>query len=377
MSRDPTSAGDKQDAGRTMSARDLFDCVVRLRGKPPFDLTATRSGGKTVAVHETVVARTPFCTLRRFVRVGGEADPAVLVVAPLSGHYATLMRDAMAGLLPDHDVYVTDWHDARDVPQEAGPFGFDDNVGTVIRFMRRLGPETHVLAVCQSAQPALAATALMAASGEAAPPRSLVLMGGLIDPRINPTRIGRLATRLPLARFEAMVMTRVPAGYDGAGRRVYPRHAQRAALLSYLARHLEFRPGIVPEVRVRGDATLADPAFCREFLTVMDLPAELFLENLRIVFKEHALACGTLTCAGRTVVPSAITRTALMTVEGEFDDTSGRGQTRAAHDLCAAIPPERRAHHEEAGVGHFGMYAGRHWRESVLPKVRAFIRAQG
>ena len=363
MSRDPTNGGEPE-AGGAISARDLFDCVAHIRGKPSFGLAST------------VVERTPFCTLRRFARVGADNDPTVLIVAPLSGHYATLMRDAVAGLLPDHDVYITDWHDARDVPRDAGAFGFNDNVGTVIQFIRRLGPETNVIAVCQSAQPTLAATALMAAAGERNQPRALVLMGGLIDPRINPTRIGRLAARLPLDRFEATVMSRVPAGYLGAGRRVYPHHAQRAALITYLTRRLEFRPGTTGEVRVRGDATLADPAFCREFLTVMDLPAELFLENLRIVFKEHALARGTLTCGGRRVEPSAIARSALMTVEGALDDASGRGQTRAAHDVCHGIPAERRMHHEEPGVGHFGMYAGRHWRESVLPKVRAFIRDQ-
>ena len=356
--------------------RDLVDCIAHIRGKPPFGFTSTIAGGKTVEVREVAVDRTPFCTLRRFVRPNGESDPTVLIVAPLSGHYATLMRDAVAGLLPDHDVHVTDWHDARDVPEDAGDFGFDDNIGAVVRCIRRLGPRTHVIAVCQAAQPTLAATALMAAAGEAEQPRSLVLMGGLIDPRINPTRIGRMATRLPLARFEAMVITRVPAGYAGAGRRIYPRHAHRAALVTYLARRLEFRPGTGAEVRVRGDPTLADPAFCREFLTIMDLPAELFLENLRLVFKEHVLARGALTCAGQKVEPSAIARTALMTVEGELDDASGLGQTRIAHNLCPNIPADRRAHYEEPGIGHFGMYAGRHWRESVLPKVRAFIRDQ-
>jgi poly(3-hydroxybutyrate) depolymerase len=246
-----------------------------------------------------------------------------------------------------------------------------------MEFMQVLGPDLHVLALCQSAVPALAAIALLAAAGEASQPRSLVLMGGLIDTRINPTRMNRLARRLLLAWFERTVIAAVPPGYPGHDRLVYPASAQRAALLTYLARHFEYLPGVPPRLRIHGDEALADPQFCKRLLTLMDLPAELFVQNVRLVLQEHALARGALVWRGLKVRPEAVRRTALMTVEGQFDDVSGRGQTLAAHTLCRSIPAGRRSHYEQPGVGHFGMFAGPRWLDQVAPRIRAFIRAQG
>jgi len=356
---------------------ELLAAVTGPHERAAFALDATRIGDTDVAVEEVVVIEKPFCTLRHFRRRIERPDPRVLIVAPLSGHYATLLRDTVAGLLPDHEVYITDWIDARQVPLTAGQFDLDDNIDYVIEFLRRLGPELHVLAVCQSAVPTLAAIALLAAADDSAQPHSMILMGGLIDTARNPTRIARMARTISFPWIESRLIAPVPAHLPGALRPVYPASLQRAGLLLYLARHLEYLPGPHSRVRVFGDPNLADPQFCQELLTVMDLPAELFLQTIRTVFQERALPRRVMTSRGRAVEPEGIRRTALLTVEGALDDVSGRGQTRAAHDLCTGLAADRRAQHEQAGVGHFGMFRGRAWRAEILPKVREFIRAQG
>jgi poly(3-hydroxybutyrate) depolymerase len=323
------------------------------------------------------VLRKAFCTLRR-IDTGSVANkPRLLLVAPLAGQYATLLVDTVAGLMAEHDVYVTDWIDARLVPVAEGKFDFEDNIGYIMEFILALGPDLHVLALCQSAVPTLAAVALLAAAADPVQTRSMILMGGLTDTRINPTRMNRLARRFSLPWLESTIITRVQHGHPGWRRRVYPASAQRTGLLMYLARHVEYLPDVPPRFRVYGDKALADPEFCKRLLTLMDLPAELFLQNIELVLQEHALARGTMVWRGREVRPEAVHRTALMTVEGEFDDISGHGQTLAAHELCRSIPDGRRCHHEQAGVGHFGMFAGPRWFDEVAPRVREFIRAQG
>jgi len=355
---------------------ELLVAVTGPHERMAFSLDATRIGNDDVPVEEVVVLEKPFCTLRRFQRHAKRQDPRVLIVAPLSGHYATLLRDTVAGLLPDHDVYITDWIDAQQVPLAAGRFDLDDNIDHVIEFLHRLGPGVHVLAVCQSAVPTLAAVALMAVTDDPDQPRSMILMGGLIDTARNPTRIAGIVHATSFPWIESRLILPVPPHLPGALRPVYPASLQRAGLLLYLARHLEYVPGPHPKVRVFGDPNFADPRFCQELLTVMDLPAELFLQTIRVLFQERALPRGVMASRGRAVQPERIRRTALMTVEGALDDVSGLDQTRAAHDLCAGLPAGRRVHHEQAGVGHFGMFTGRAWRAEILPRVRDFVRAQ-
>jgi poly(3-hydroxybutyrate) depolymerase len=359
-----------------ISMSDFLESVSSLSAAPAFRLSTTGSHRGVVEVHHRTLIRKPFCTVRQFDSGMTRSAPKVLVVAPLSGQYAVLLQDVVAGLLPDHSVYITDWRNARDVAAEKGKFDFEDNISYIHEFLRQLGPEVHVLAVCQSAVPALAATALLAAADDHRQPRSLILMGGLIDTRINPTRIDRLAETPAFRRLEEAAISRVPSGFPGTGRSIYPASVQRGGLLAYLARHIEFPAGSPSKLRIRGDPTLADPKFLKRLLTLMDLPAEFYLQNIWVVFQGHALPKGALVWQERKVTPEAISRTALMTVEGEHDDISGRGQTRAAHELCSSLAANKRRHVLQPGVGHFGMYAGRSWFESVLPQVRDFIRGQ-
>jgi poly(3-hydroxybutyrate) depolymerase len=359
-----------------LSVSDFLESLSDLTAAPEFRLPALRSGGGAVEVRARILSRKPFCTLRQFEPPAARDIPRVLVVAPLSGQYAVLLRDVVTGLLPDHSVCLTDWRNACDVALGKGKFDLEDNIAYVVDFLSRLGPEVHVLAVCQSAVPALAATALLAAADDPRQPRSLILMGGLIDTRIDPTRIDRIAQTSVFQRFERAAITRVSPGFAGVGRRIYPATVQRVGLLAYVARHIELWPEGILKLRMRGDPTLADPEFLKRLLNLMDLPAELYLQNMKAVLQDHALPRGILTWRGQGVEPGAIWRTALMTVEGEHDDISGPGQTRAAQELCGAIPSHKRRHILQSGIGHFGMYAGRSWFECVLPQVRDFIRGQ-
>lgn len=321
--------------------------------------------------------RKPFCTLLHFRRGTGQADPRILIVAPLSGHFAGLLRDMVAALLPEHDLFVADWTDARLVPPEHGPFGLSDNIGYVLELIRHLGPEVHVIGLCQSAIPSLAATALLAADGAASQPRSLILLGGLIDPRLNPTRVERLLAERPLAWFEENVIFPASATHPAAGRRVYPGSLQLLALMAYLARHVVERRELFHKlVEDDGQDAVSHPFFML-YTAVMDLAAEFFLENVKTVFQDFALPRGRLSWHGRPVDLGAISKTALMTVEAELDDISGLGQTRAAQDLCRNVPSRMRRHHLEPGIGHFGLFHGVRWRTAIMPQIRDFVRTIG
>jgi len=368
--------------GRVIAASaEVVERGTRHYDKPVFDLPETRIDGRAVPVAEVKLAVTPFCTLVHFRRDGAEGrhDPKVLVVAPLSGHHATLLRDTVATLLPEHEVLITDWTDAALVPQAAGPFGLDDYIATIADVLRLLGPGTHVLAVCQPTVPVLAAASLMAADRDPCRPAAMILMGGPIDTRRNPTKVDELATGHSLDWFRNTVLHRVPAGRPGAGRLVYPGFLQLRGFMSLNpGRHAGAQWELF-ENRLKGDQRAAERhrEFYDEYLSVMDLPAEFYLDTIQAVFQERRLATGTLRWRGRAVDPGAITDIALMTVEGENDDITGIGQTEAAHLLCANLPSHLRRHHLQPKVGHYGLFSGRRWREEIYPHVREFIRGQG
>jgi poly(3-hydroxybutyrate) depolymerase len=299
------------------------------------------------------------------------------MVAPLSGHFATLLRGTVAAALPDHDVYLTDWLNARNVPLELGGFGLDDEIELIIDWIRRLGPEVHVMAVCQPSVPVLAAVSLMAAANDPCRPRSMVLMGGPIDPEANPTEVNRFAESHSLAWFENMVIDTVPARYPGAFRRVYPGFLQLAGFLSMNPdRHIDAHWRMFHQLADGdGDGAAASRAFYDEYSTVMDLPADFYLDTMDRVFHRHDLAHGRFRVRGDLADPGAIEATALMTVEGERDDICGPGQTEAAHNLCRHLAPAQKTHHLQRNVGHYGVFHGRSWRREIYPKVRAFIRS--
>jgi poly(3-hydroxybutyrate) depolymerase len=364
--------------GRAIAAgSELFERATRRYPKPQFDLRETTVDGVPVPVAIECAQRTTFCNLLHFRRAATRNDPKVLVVAPLSGHYATLLRGTVEGLLPDHDVYITDWINASLVPLADGRFDLDDYIDTVVDFLQQLGPDVHVIAVCQPSVPVLAAIALMAAAGDPAAPRSMTLMGGPIDTRVNPTKVNQVALHRPIEWFERTVVTRVPAGYPGFMRRVYPGFLQ---LTGFMSMNIDRHVGSALRhfqhlVRGDGESAGAHRAFYDEYLAVMDLSAEFYLQTVKSAFQDHVLPRGVMVSRGRPVEPAAITRTALMTVEGELDDISGVGQTYAAHALCANLPADKHRHLMQPGVGHFGIFNGRRWRTAILPQVRAFIRA--
>jgi len=355
--------------------------------KPAFGIQEVSVRGKRVPVVERTVLNRPFCRLQCFERSSEQAaeqdrlgqDPIALVVAPLSGHHATLLRDTVRALLSDHQVYITDWLDARLVPRAAGPFTLDDYVGYVRDFMRHIGFERlHVISVCQPCVPVLAAAALQAAAGQPVP-RTLTMMGGPIDARCHPTRVNDLATNRSLHWFEEHVLHEVPAKYPGRGRRVYPGFLQHAGFIAmnpgrHVGSHWDFYRHLV-----EGDLEDAEAhrRFYDEYNAVLDLPAEYYMDCIRIVFKEHLLPRGLWSVAGERVAPAALQSTALLTIEGQLDDISGLGQTRAALDLCSGIPRARRHHLMVEGAGHYGIFSGRRWRESVYPRVREFIATGG
>ncbi len=364
-------------AARKLAASwEVFARARLTHHRPEFGITTVRVGERELAVREEVVHRTPFATLLRFVREGAPADqPRVLVAAPLSGHFATLLRDTVRTMLADHDVYITDWHNARHVPLADGAFGLDDYIEHVIRFLQVMGPGSHVVAICQPCVPALAAVALMAQDADPAQPASLTLMAGPVDTRVNPTGVNELANSKPIEWFDQHLVHGVPARFAGAGRRVYPGFLQLTAFMSMNpARHKKAFADLHAHI-VAGDTEKADAtwAFYDEYFAVNDLPAEFYLETVKLVFQEHALARGELHCRGRLVNARAIRRTALFTVEGERDDICAIGQTVAAHDLCAGLAPYRKSHHVQLGVGHYGVFSGRRWQQQIYPRVRELI----
>jgi polyhydroxyalkanoate depolymerase len=362
--------------GHAAAAWDLVARSGLAHERPPFAIGEVRVGPREMAVREEVAARTPFATLRRFRKDGDGGQPRVLLIAPMSGHFPTLLRDTIRTMLPEHDVYITDWHNARDVPLAHGAFGLDDFIACVIRFLEAVGPGAHVVAVCQPCPAVLAAVAAMAEGHHPAQPRSMTLMAGPVDARVNPTRVNELATRHPLDWFRRHLIASVPWPHRGAGRRVYPGFIQLAAFLSMNpARHLRAQAELYRQA-ARGEARKARAAraFYDEYFTVTDLPAEFYLETVQRVFQDHRLALGRLEWRGQRIDPRAIQRTALLTVEGERDDICAAGQTVAAHDLCTGLPPSMRRHHLQAGAGHYGVFTGRRWRHEVYPQLRSAIR---
>lgn len=382
------SASDSWLAHLPASARIAagFELMHRLGKeypKPEFGIQTVSVHGSSVQVIEQTVLTKPFCRLLRFERQSADPElaaalqgsPTVLVVAPLSGHHATLLRDTVRTLLSDHDVYITDWIDARLVPLEQGLFTLDDYVNYVRELIHFIGAERlHVISVCQPCVPVLGAVSLMAAAGEPEP-RSLTMMGGPIDARENPTKVNDLADTKPLHWFERHMLQEVPARYPGRGRRVYPGFLQYAGFVAmnpghHMSSHWDFYRHLVD-----GDLEDAEThrGFYDEYNAVIDLPGEYYLDSVRVVFQQHLLPLGLWEVGGVRVDPSALRHTALLTIEGERDDISGRGQTQAAHGLCKNIPPERKHHLLVDGAGHYGIFSGRRWRERVYPVVRDFI----
>lgn len=360
------------------AAADLLVDGTRRYAKPRFGIEETMVAGKPVAVRETIVARRAFCQLKHFERDTTRRDPKVLIVAPLSGHYATLLRDTVRALVPDFDVYITDWRDARRIPAIEGRFDLDDYIDYVAGFLRLIGPGTSVIGVCQPSVPVLATTALLSADKDPAAPPALVLMGGPIDARESPTAVNTFATEHPIEWFEGNVISRVPVTYPGFLRRVYPGFLQLAGFMAMnLDKHVDAHIQMFHHlVQGDGESAAAHRAFYDEYRAVMDLPAEYYLQTIKTVFHDFALAKGTMSSRGRKIETKAI-KSALMTVEGERDDISGLGQTKAAHRICESVSNAKREHYVAMKVGHYGVFNGRRWRETTAPKVRDFLRAHG
>ncbi len=392
---------------RYSASFDLLHRLAKDYEKPQFRITTAKVGGVEVAVQEQVALEKPFCRLLRFKRFTDDtqalqtmkSQPTVLVVAPLSGHHATLLRDTVTSLLQDHKVFITDWTDARMVPPAAGPFHLDDYVAYVEEFIRFIAGQAggnggaaptprklrgaanaggncpvHVISVCQPTVPVLAAVSLMASRGEATP-RTLTMMGGPIDARRSPTSVNNLALNKSHAWFENNVIHRVPPNFPGAGRRVYPGFLQHTGFVAmnpdrHVSSHYDYFRDLI---RGDGDSAEAHRRFYDEYNAVLDMPAEYYLDTIKTVFQDFALVNGSWVVNGEPVRPQDIRASALLTIEGELDDISGAGQTKAAHDLCAGVPKSRQFHYDVAGAGHYGIFSGRRWREKVYPEVRQFI----
>ncbi len=357
------------------AAYELIARAGLTHSRPPYGIDSVKVGNRDVAVTEETVMSTLFGTLLRFKKDVEIARPQVLVVAPLSGHFATLLRSLVRTMLPEHDVCITDWHNARDASIDAGRFGFEDYVEHLIKFLEKMGPGVHVVAVCQPCVQVLTAAAVMAEAKNPCQPRSMTLMAGPVDTRVNPTKVNELAMSKPIDWFERNLIARVPARFAGGGRRVYPGFVQLSAFMSMnLDRHRKAHIDLYEHL-ANGRPEKAQPTidFYDEYFAVLDLTAEFYLETVQWVFQEMRLAKGELTYRGRLVDPKAIRRTALLTVEGERDDICALGQTSAAHDLCSKLKPYLKRHHMQAGVGHYGVFSGRRWEEQVYPIVRNVI----
>lgn len=374
-------AGQRAARGQTIAnLAAAYELLARSRlthHRPAFGIETVRIGNETLPVREEAVKTTPFGTLLRFTKDISAQQPRVLLVAPLSGHFATLLRNTVETLLPEHDVFITDWHNAREVPRAAGRFGFDEYVEHLIGFLDAIGPGAHIIAVCQPCVQALAAVAIMSEAKHRALPRTMTLMAGPIDTRVNPTTVNRLATERPITWFERNLIATVPWGFKGAARRVYPGFVQLAAFMSMNhERHLQAHIDLFEHL-ANGDMAKAEAikTFYDEYFAVLDLPAEFYLETVRIVFQEARLAEGRLEWRGKRIDPRAIKRTALFTVEGERDEICAVGQTLAAHELCAGIRPYKKRHHLQPGAGHYGVFSGRRWQSRIYPLVRNLILA--
>lgn len=385
--RSPMNPAAESWFGRSAAAAlDVFENVMRRYPKPEWGIDSTIVNGVEVPLVIREAVKEDFCTLLHFERDAdalkkakgnGEPDPKVLIVAPLSGHYATLLRGTVEAMLPEHDVYITDWIDARHVPLSAGRFDLNDYIDYLIGFIRKIGPGTHAMAVCQPGPALLAAAAVMAEDKDPCRPASVTLMGSPIDTRRSPTVPNQLSQERPLHWFEQNMIYTVPAPYAGAMRRVYPGFVQLYSFLSMNSdRHVNAHYDYFQHL-VEGDGDSAEKHrnFYDEYLSVLDMTEEFYIQTIREVFQEHSLPEGKFMHRGRRVKPEAITDIALMTVEGENDDISGVGQTKAAHKLCVNIPDDMRKHLLQKSVGHYGIFNGRRWREEIYPQVRDFIRA--
>jgi len=378
-----TALGAKALMGQPVDIRAAaaaYEMVTRAgltHERPPYEIDTVRDGNRDAVVTEEVMLTLPFGSLLRFAKDSDLPQAKVLVVAPMSGHFATLLRNTVATLLRDHDVYITDWHNARDVSLDHGAFGYDDYVDTLIAFIEKLGPDTHVVAVCQPCVQVLTAAAVMAQAGNPLQPRSMTLMAGPVDTRINPTAVNKLASDKPIEWFRKNLIATVPARYPGAGRKVYPGFVQLGAFLAMnLQRHVNAHIDMFTHLATgEEEQAMTIKKFYDEYFAVLDLPAEFYLETVQWIFQEARLAAGTLSYRGEKVDCRAIKKTALLTVEGERDDICSLGQTSAAHDLCTGLKPFRKRHHMQAGVGHYGVFSGRKWDGQIYPIVRNMIVA--
>jgi poly(3-hydroxybutyrate) depolymerase len=357
------------------SALEVFAHASAPRGKPEFGIERTLVEGKAFAVHEEIVLRKPFGQLKHFRKDGAPAGPKLLMVAPMSGHYATLLRGTVERMVPGHDVYITDWRDAKLVSLEDGGFDLDDYIDYLLEFLEHIGPGAHMLAVCQPSVPAFAAAALMSADKNPCRPKTLSLMGGPIDTRKAPTEVNTVATQRPFAWFEQNVIATVPYHYPGHGRHVYPGFLQLAGFMamnlgSHMTSHWEMFRHLV-----QGDGEGADATkdFYEEYRSVCDMTAEFYLQTIDVVFQRHALPKGEMLHRGRRVDPAAITDIALLAIEGERDDISGVGQTKAALDIAIGLPAKRKKYHLAKGVGHYGIFHGSKWRNRIAPVLEDWI----
>lgn len=360
------------------SALEVFAHVYEQRGKPEFGIKSVEAGGKRHEVHEDVVLQKPFGSLRHFRRAGLPKDaPKLLIVAPMSGHFATLLRGTVARMLENQEVWITDWADAKTVPLSAGSFDLDDYIDYLIEFLRFIGPGTHMLAVCQPSVPAFAATAVMSAENDPCRPATLTLMGGPVDTRASPTSVNDIAMNKPLAWFKSHVVATVPLNYPGAGRKVYPGFLQLAGFISmnletHMMSHYEmFKHLTLGDTESAG----ATKTFYDEYLSVSDMTAEFYLETIEQVFQKHALPKGEFIHRGKPIEPDAIRDTALLAIEGERDDISGIGQTRAALDLAAHLPRAKKKYFLAREVGHYGIFNGSKWRTRIAPVVEEWMQA--
>jgi poly(3-hydroxybutyrate) depolymerase len=360
---------------RITASLELISRSTLTHRRPAYGIDKVTVGNRELQVMEETAYSTPFGSLLRFKRIGALALPKVLLVAPMSGHFATLLRNTVKTMLKDHDVYITDWHNPRDIPLSEGNFGLDDYTEHLIEFLEVMGPGSHLVAICQPSVPALAAAAIMSEDDHAARPASLTLMAGPIDTRVSPTKVNEFATTRPLSWFERNMISCVPVQCTGAFRRVYPGFVQLAAFVAMnLQRHLKAHMDLLDHL-AKGEEEQAEniKTFYDEYFAVMDLCADFFIETVRDVFQEHLLPLGKLMYRDRRVNPKAIRRMGLLTVEGEKDDICSIGQTVAAQDLCTSVRTYRKMHHMQAGVGHYGVFSGRRWNNEIYPLLRDFI----
>ncbi|MEO0542241.1 MAG: polyhydroxyalkanoate depolymerase [Pseudomonadota bacterium] len=377
--QNPLNPVSRTKYGRTLAAwAEVFERTTRRYGKPGFGLNYTVIDDTEVRVNETVAWEKPFCRLLHFSRELPEPrpdDPRILIVAPMSGHYATLLRGTVERLLPEANVYITDWVDARNVPVTDGSFDLDDYIDYLIEMLEHLGPNTHIVGVCQPSVPVLAAVSVMEAQKNKCAPATMTLMGGPVDTRRNPTAVNKLAEEKPIDWFRDNVIMTVPFPNPGFGRQVYPGFLQLTGFMSMnLDRHMIAQKDFFMHlVRDDGDSAEKHRDFYDEYLAVMDLTAEFYLQTIKVVFINHDLPNGTMMHRGQLVDPGAITKTALFTIEGENDDITGKGQTEATHDLCTGLPESMKMHYEQPRVGHYGVFNGSRFRKEVAPKMLDFM----